>query len=158
MLYKGGMQVLAFLTGALDGAMRGGAAGVACGPLAEVCSPALAVAGAAIEGYAAAQTAGIMAEAAYTLNSDNNNAPRSGNSGFANKRTLQETRIKGNDVSVDAERGGSGSWNVHVKVNGEKTYITDPADLSGLPGSVRKSADVQRAIQEAFDYIAKAQQ
>lgn len=151
------MQVLGFLTGALDGGARGGAAGMACGPLAEVCSPVLATGGALVEGFSAAQTAGLLAEAAYTLHSDAGD-DKGGNSGYANKRTLQETKIKGNKVSVDAERGGSGQWNVHVKVNGDKYYIEKPGDLGNLPGSVRKSAEVQKAVQSAFDYIQKASQ
>ncbi|MFN8647614.1 MAG: RHS repeat-associated core domain-containing protein [Gemmatimonadales bacterium] len=79
-LYKGGMQVLGFLAGALDGGARGGAAGLACGPLAEVCSPVLATAGALVEGFSAAQAAGILAEGAYTLNNDNDSPSNSGGS------------------------------------------------------------------------------
>ncbi len=152
------MQALGFLSGAVDGAFRGGAAGLACGPAAEVCSPVLAVGGALVEGIAGAQIAGAAADAtsAGIFQSDNGGAKGGDSGGFANKRTLQTTKIKDYRVSVDAERGGGGEWNVHVKINGDKVYITKPGDLRGLPGSVRRSEAVQKAVQEAFDYIQKA--
>ncbi|MBK8005042.1 MAG: hypothetical protein IPK12_14245 [Gemmatimonadetes bacterium] len=48
--------------------------------------------------------------------------------------------------------------NVHVKVNSDKYYIKSPGELGDLPGSVRRSEAVKRAVQAAFDYIQKAQQ
>lgn len=147
------MQVLGFMAGALHGGAVGGGLGSVVTGVGTVAGAAAA---GLVEGTAAAVAVGELVDATYYLRSDND-GPKSGNAGFANKRTLQETKIGGKNVSVDAERGGSGQWNVHVKVNGEKVYIEKPGDLGNLPGSVRKNADVQKAVQDAFDYIQKAQ-
>jgi len=122
-------------------------------------APVTATAGAAA-GAIAGSAAGVVAGVSITdvLFSEDESGNSTRGSGFANKRTLQQTTIKGNRVSVDAERGGSGKWNVHVKVNGEKVYIRSPSDLSALPKSVRRSSQVEDAVQEAFDYIQRVRQ
>ena len=64
-VYKAGMQVLGFLSGAIDGAIRGGAIGGLGGPEGVLIG---AVAGGLIEGVAVAQLAGIAAEASWSAN------------------------------------------------------------------------------------------
>lgn len=41
------------------------------------------------------------------------------NQGTNNVRVMQKTKIKGYEVSVDLEKGGSGVNNIHAEVNGK---------------------------------------
>ena len=74
------MEVLGFLTGAVDGAARGAAAGLACGPLAEICSTVGAFAGGLVEGVAGSQIAAAAADlsTSNTFKSDNSGSQGGG--------------------------------------------------------------------------------
>ena len=73
--------------------------------------------------------------------------------GFANKRILDNTTIKGYKVSLDLERGGSGLINVHIKVGSTK-YTWDGSQFMNngkpIPGSLQNNATITKALNQAF--------
>jgi RHS repeat-associated protein len=80
--------------------------------------------------------------------------------GMDNLRTLQNTTIKGYNVSMDLERGGSGLVNIHVKVDNVKYFFDGVSkffDANGkeLPNSLRNNADITKALDKALDALTR---
>jgi hypothetical protein len=125
---------------------------------------ALAVGGAIAGGYAGFTSAGPAVDNYFESRAAN--SPSGGsNRGFSNKRIVNNVKIGKNSVLVDAEVGRSGESQVHVQVKGPgyntrngKFIISDPNDLSNLPGSIRNNQQIQDAISKAFEYLGKIRQ
>ncbi len=66
----------------------------------------------------------------------------------------QTKTIKGYDVRIDWESPGS-NGNVHITINGEKIYITDPEDLSSLPKGLQNNDWVKQQIDRAYNQMTK---
>lgn len=91
-------------------------------------------------------TDGVIREATDTINIKSNKKK-----GMMNKRTLQNTNIKKQKVSMDIERGGSGKTNIHLKVDKTK-YFYDGVDFvntagSKAPNSITKDSRILKAIE-----------
>lgn len=76
-----------------------------------------------------------------------------------NKRVLDTTKIKGYNVSMDLEKGGSGLNNIHIKVNDTKYFYNETVkaftDASGnrLPNSLRGNQEIINAFNKAKKLI-----
>ena len=83
------------------------------------------------------------------------------NRGTNNVRVMQKTKIKGYEVSVDLEKGGSGVNNIHAEVDGKKYYLDEETkvflDKNGnrLPNKLRGNKDISNAVNKANKLIAQ---
>ena len=79
--------------------------------------------------------------------------------GMNNIRTLQTTMIKGYNVSMDLEKGGSGLNNIHLKVNGVKYLYTNGIFINGvgkqIPITLRNNFLINNALQKALKAIER---
>ncbi|KIR01967.1 hypothetical protein P261_00781 [Lachnospiraceae bacterium TWA4] len=74
---------------------------------------------------------------------------------MANFRTLNETTIKGYNVSMDLERGGSGLLNIHLKINKTKYFWNGKKFISSDGKTIPNSLKNNTKIQKALDAVAK---
>jgi filamentous hemagglutinin len=81
--------------------------------------------------------------------------------GMNNLRVLRETTIKGYDVSMDLERGGSGLTNIHLLVDDVKYFFDEASGTflnaagNRLPNSLRGNQQIMDALKKAQDRIAQ---
>ena len=78
-------------------------------------------------------------------------------SGYKNLRTLQNKQIKGYNVSMDLERGGSGLTNIHLNVDNTKYFYQSGKFINSmgkeLPNSLRNNQIIQEALRKALQMI-----
>jgi hypothetical protein len=74
------------------------------------------------------------------------------------KRILHDTKIKGYNVSLDIELGGSGQTNIHLKIdqtkyfwNPEKQTFISNAGIE-IPNSLRGNSKIEAALQKALSF------
>lgn len=83
------------------------------------------------------------------------------NRGTNNIRVLQKTKIKGYEVSVDLEKGGSGLNNIHAEVDGKKYYLDDETEVfldkdgNRLPNKLRGNSEISKAVDKANKLISQ---
>jgi RHS repeat-associated protein len=111
-LYKAGMQVLGFLTGALDGGVRGGAIGTVIEPGGGTVVGAAV--GAAIEGVAAAQLAGAAADATW-ISAKPAQMARAGKGRGGNQRPNADVRRIANEKNLNP----AGRRELHDRITGQ---------------------------------------
>ena len=81
--------------------------------------------------------------------------------GTNNVRVMQKTKIKGYDVSVDLEKGGSGVNNIHAEVNGKKYYLDKETEVfldkngNRLLNKLRGDKDISKAVDKANKLISQ---
>ena len=76
-----------------------------------------------------------------------------------NIRTLQKTKIKGYNITMDVERGGYGLINVHLEVDGLKYFWNGNKFLTKagkkLPKVLRNNDKILKALKKALEKIAQ---
>jgi RHS repeat-associated protein len=144
----GVMNGLGTATGTLMGAVAGGLGGGGLGLAGE---PIGATVGTGV-GYESSEAAFNIANAKLS-NKSSKNTP---NRGMNNNRVMEETKIKGLDVSMDVEIGGSQEVNIHLKVNGDKyIFNAEKGEFllekvgNKLPNSLRGNRQIVDSLNKA---------
>ena len=79
--------------------------------------------------------------------------------GMNNLRVLPQTLIKGYQLSMDLERGGSGLVNIHLKIDGVKYFFKNGKFFNNfgkeIPNILRDNATIKKALNKALDMIKK---
>lgn len=148
-LFESGMTALGATIGFLAGGGGGTALAFATGGVGAAAVPAGAAQGAALGASAGFALGRAMSSVMFR---------EGGGGGFDNIRFLNKHNVKGSQVSVDLERGGSGSWRVQVHVGDERHILNSMDDVGQLPKSIRKNGRFMRSVQRAFDRLDEINQ
>ena len=74
---------------------------------------------------------------------------------------MQKKKIKGYDVSVDLEKGGSEVNNIHAEVDGKNYYLDEETqvfidkDGNRLPNKLRGNKEISNAVDKANKLISQ---
>jgi len=108
----------------------------------------------ASEGSGSSRAAGVAGGAVASTP-----PPDGDNRGFDNLRVLQEVTIRGYRVSMDLERGGSGLYNIHLKVDNVKYFYNAGRFVNAagkeIPHVLRANPQVQRGLTRALDAMGR---
>ena len=115
-----------------------------------------AAAGAAATTYCASVTVSSAGHAAVNVSKIINSSSGSNNQGMNNNRVLKDTKIKGYNVSMDLERGGSGQINIHLKINDTK-YFFNAEKGAFLDSAGNRVPNALKGNQQIIDSLKKAQ-
>jgi RHS repeat-associated protein len=91
------------------------------------------------------------------LAATNNSSSSKGFTG-GNSKTVANIKTKTGQVRVDIEYPtGKSTGNVHINIKSPKTkiYLNSVDDLQNLPKSLRKNAEIKRAVERAFEQLNK---